>query len=83
LKLQVTATPAYQTLNDWFNQMIWQFSGALNCPEDNTVTELHGAESLQVAVWGLTEGIMSDNNEAQKSASKQIMMIAKPWTIRR
>jgi hypothetical protein len=82
-KLQVTATPAYHTLNDWVNQTIWLFSGAPIRPEDKILMELHGAEAFQVAVRSLTQGIRSDDDEAQKAAAEQIIRIAKPWTIRR
>ena len=77
----MTATSAYHTLNDWVNQTISLFSGAPIRPEDKTLMELHGAEAFQVAVRSLTQGIRSDDDEAQKAAAKQIIRIAKPWTI--
>ncbi|KAF8536335.1 hypothetical protein BDD12DRAFT_890450 [Trichophaea hybrida] len=62
---------------------IWLFSGPPIRPEDKTLMELHGADALQVAVRSWTQGIRSDDNEAQKAAAKQIIRIAKPWTLRR
>jgi hypothetical protein len=82
-KLQVTATPAYQTPNDWVNHTIWLFSCTPIRPEDKTSMERHGAEAFHVAVRSLIQGITSDDNEGQKAAAKQIIRIAKPWTIRR
>ncbi|KAF8533441.1 hypothetical protein BDD12DRAFT_810176 [Trichophaea hybrida] len=77
-KQQVTAPPAYHTLNEWVNQTPWLFSGAAIPPENKTLMKLHGAEALHVAGRSLTQGIRSDDNEAQKAASKEIMSIAKP-----
>ncbi|KAF8537453.1 hypothetical protein BDD12DRAFT_806924 [Trichophaea hybrida] len=81
VKLQVTVTPAYNMLNDRGNQTIWWLSGAPIRPEDNTLMELHGADALHMAVRSLTQGIRSDDDEAQKAAAEQIIRIAKPWTI--
>ncbi|KAF8518629.1 hypothetical protein BDD12DRAFT_811084 [Trichophaea hybrida] len=67
-------------LNDWVNQTYGCSLDAISW------TNINGAawcDALQVAVRSLTQGIRSDNDEAQKAAAEQIIRIAKPWTIRR
>jgi len=80
-KLQETATPGFHSLHDWCYETIWQFSGAPDDPEDDTVMEMHGAEALCSAVKSLRHAIRTKNEEAQLDAAQQMIQIVKPWTI--
>jgi len=82
-KLQVTATPGFHLLYDWYFQTMWLFSGAPDNPEDDTVMEKHGAEALNSTVKSLMHAIWTENKEAQQDAAHRMIQIAKPWTIRR
>jgi hypothetical protein len=82
-KLQVTATPGFHSLYDWCFQTMWLFSGAPEDPEDDTVMEKHGAETLYSAVKSLMHAIRTKDEEAQQDAAHRMIQIAKPWTIRR
>ena len=64
-KLQVTATPEFHSLNDWCFQMMWLFSGAPEDPEDETVMEMHGTDTLYSVVNSLMHAIRTEDKEAQ------------------
>jgi len=82
-KLHVTATLGFHSLYDWCFQTMWQFSGAPDDPEDDTVMEKHGAEALYLAVKSLMHAIRTGNKEAQQDAAHRMIQIAKPRIIRR
>jgi len=82
-KLQVTATPRFHSLYDWCFQMMWQFSGAPDDPEDDTVMEKHGAEALYSTVKCLMHAIRTKDEEAQQDAAYWMIQLSKPWTIKR
>jgi len=82
-KLQVTATPQFHSLYDWCYQAMWLFSGAPDDPEDETVKEKHGADTLYSAVKGFMHAIRTQDEEAQQDAAHRMIQIAKPWMIRR
>jgi len=44
--LQVTATPEFPLLYDWYYQTMWLFSGVPEHAEDDTVMEKHSADAL-------------------------------------
>jgi hypothetical protein len=82
-KLQVTATPGFHSLYDWYYQMMWFFSGAPEDPEDETVMEKHSADALYSAVKSSMHAILTEDQDAQHDASHRMIQIAKSWTIRR
>jgi len=82
-KLQVSATPVFHSLYDWCYQTIRLFSGAPEDPEDETVTEKHGADALHSAVKSLMHAIRTVDEDAQQDAAHRMIQIRKPWTIRR
>ena len=82
-KLQVTAMPGFHSVYDWCFQTIWLFSGAPEDPEDDTVIEKHGAKSLYSAVKSLMHAIRTEDQDAQQDAAHQMILLPKPWTIRR
>jgi hypothetical protein len=82
-KLQVTATPRYDSLCDWCFETMWLFSGAPEDAEDGTVMEKHGAEELYSAVKRLMHAIRTKDEEAQQDAAHRIIQIRKPWILRR
>jgi len=81
--LQVTATLGFHSLYDWCYQTMWLFSGAPEDPEDETVMEMHGADTLYSAVKSLMHAIRTEDQDTQQDAAHQMIQIAKPWTIRR
>jgi hypothetical protein len=62
---------------------MWLFSGAPEDPEDDTVMNQHGADTLYSAVKGLMNAIWTEDEETQQDAAHRMIQIAKPWTIRR
>jgi len=82
-KLQVTATPGFHSLYDWYFQMMWLFSGAPEDPEDDTVIKKHGAEALYTAVKSFMHAIRIKDKEAQQDAAHRMIQIGMPWRIRR
>jgi len=81
-KLQVTATPGFQSLYDWCYQTMWLFSGAPEDPEDETVREMHGADALYSTVKSLRHAIRTEDQDAQQDAALRMIQIAMPWTIK-
>jgi len=81
-KLQVTATPEFQLLYNWYYQMMWLIS-ALDNPEDYTVIKKHGADALFSAVKSLIHAIRTADEEAQQNAAHRIIRIAKSCRISR
>jgi hypothetical protein len=63
-RLQVTATPALDSLHDWCFQTMWLFSGASDDQEDDSVMEKHGANGLYCAVKSLMHAIWTEDEEA-------------------
>ena len=82
-KLEVTATPGFQSLNDLWYQTMWLFPGTPEDPEDETLMERHGAEALYCTVKSLMHPIRTDEEVAQQAAAHRTIQIASPWTIRR
>jgi hypothetical protein len=82
-KLQVTATPGFHSVYDWCYQTIWQFSGATEDPEDETVMEMHSTDALYSALKSLMHAIRTEDQDAQHDAAHRMIQIAKPLTIRR
>jgi len=82
-KHQVTATPGFHWLYDWCVQLMWQFSGAPEDPEDDTMMEKHCTDAEYWAVNSLMHPIRTEDKEAQQNVAHQMIEIAKPWTIRR
>jgi len=74
-KLQVTATPGFQSLYDWCFQTMGLFSGVPEDPEDDTVMEKHGAEALYSAVKSLMHAIRTKDEEAQQDAAHRMIEI--------
>jgi len=60
-ELHITATPGFHALYDWCFQTMWLFSSAPEYPEDDTVIEKHGAETLYSAVKSLMHAIQTEN----------------------
>jgi hypothetical protein len=58
-------------------------SGAPEVPEDDTVMGMHGIDALYSALKNLMDDFRTEDDEAQKDAARQMIQIAKPWTIRR
>jgi hypothetical protein len=79
-KLQVTATPGFHSLYDWY-QTMWLFSRVPEDPEDETVMTMHGADALDSAVMSLLHAIWTEDQDAQQDAAHRMIQIAKPWTI--
>ena len=82
-KLQVTATPGFHSLNDWYYQTMSLFSGAPEDPEDDMVMEQHGADALYSAVKSVMHAIRTEDEEAQQDVAHRMIQITKRWTIRR
>jgi len=82
-KLQVTATPGFHSLYEWYYQIMWLFSGAPDNPEDETGMEMHGADALYSAVNSLIHAIWAEDYNAQQDAAQWMIQIAKYWIIRR
>jgi len=82
-KHQVTATPGFHSLYDWYFKTMWLFSGAPEDPEDDTAMEKHGAEALYSAVKSLMGAVRTKDEEAQQDAAQRMIQIETPWTIRR
>ena len=80
-KLQVSATPGFHSLYDWGFQTMWLFSGVPEDPEDDTLTEMHGAEALYSAVKSFMHAIWTKDEEAQQDSAHQMIQIAKPRMI--
>jgi len=81
-KLQVTATPEFHSLYDWCFQTMWLFSGAAENSDDDTGTEMEGAEAVYSAVKSLMHAIRTEDEVAQQDAAHRMIKIAKPWSIR-
>jgi len=62
---------------------MWLFSGAPEDPEDETVMEMHGADTLYSAVKSLMHAIRTEDQDAQQDTAHRMIQTAKPWTIRR
>jgi len=82
-KLQVTATPGFNSLYNSCYHTMWLFSGAPEDPEDETVMEMHGADALYSAVKSLMHAIRTEDQDTEQDAAHRMIQIAKPWTIRR
>jgi len=80
---QVTATPGFHSLQDYWSQTMWLCSGVPEDPEDHTGIEKHGTESLYSAVQSLMHATRNENWDAQQDVTHRMMHIAKPWTITR
>jgi len=81
-KLQVTATPGFHLLQDWWCLTMWLFSGVHEDPENDTVMEKDGAEALYSAVKSLMHVIRTKDKEAQQNAAHRMLQIGMPLTIR-
>ena len=81
-KLQLTATPGFNSLYDWCFQTMWLFSGAPEDPEDDTVIKRKGAKALYSAVKSLMHAVRTGDQDAQQDAANRMIQIAKPWTMR-
>jgi hypothetical protein len=62
---------------------MWQFSGAPEDPEDETVMEMHSADALYSGLKSLMHAIRTEDQDAQQDAAHRMIQIAQPWTIRR
>ena len=82
-KLEVTATPGFNSLYDWCFQTMWLFSGAPEDAADETAMEKHAAEALYSAVKCLMHAIRTEDLDAQQDAVHWMIQIAKLWTIKR
>jgi len=82
-KLVVTPLPGFYSLNDWWYQMVWLFSGGPDNPQYDTVMEKHSAEALHSAVKGLMHAIHTEGKEARQDVVHQMIQSAKGWTVRR
>jgi len=82
-KLQATAAPGFHSLYDWCYHTMWQFWGAPDDPEDDTVMEKHGGEALYSAVKSVMHAIRTENEEAQQDVAAWMIQIVQPWTMRR
>jgi hypothetical protein len=82
-KLQVTTTPGFHALYDWWYQTMWLFSGESEDSEDETAMEMHGADALYSTVKSLMNAIWTEDRDAQQDAAHRMIPNAKPWTIPR
>lgn len=53
--------------------MMWQFSGKPEDPEDDTVIEKHGAETLRSTVKSLRNAIWTEDDAARLDAAPQMI----------
>ena len=65
-KLQVTTTPAFNSLFDWCYQTMWPFPGVPEDPEDDSVMEKRCAEALYSAVESLMHAIWTPDEDGQQ-----------------
>ena len=82
-KVQVTATPAYHSLQDWTNLARWLFTIPEQL-ENPAAVDLHGPEALAKAVADVLYAVRKELPAAEQQAAAQAMIaVARPWTIRR
>jgi len=80
-KLQVTATPGFQSLYDWCFQSMWLISGAPDNPEDETAMEMRSTKALYSTVKSLMHVIRTEDHDAQRDAARQMNQIPQPRMI--
>jgi len=81
--LQVTATPGFHSLYDWYSQMMWLFPCAPDEHEDETLMEKHVTHPLYPAVQSSMHARWSANQDAHLDAGYRVIQIVKPLTMRR
>jgi len=64
-KLQVTATPGFHLLWDWYFRTMWLCSDVSDDPEYDTVMEKHRAEVLDSPENSVMHAIWTKDEEAQ------------------
>jgi hypothetical protein len=62
---------------------MWLLSGVAEDPEDETVMEMHGANTLYCAVRSLMHTFRTENHDAHRDAAHRMIKIATPRTISR
>jgi len=81
-KLWVTAMPGFCWLFDRCYQLMMLISGAPEDWEDDTVIEMHSAETQCSAEWILMHGIEPEDEYSQQDSVHHTIQSAKPWMIR-
>jgi len=79
--LEVTVTPSFNSLSDWYSQLMWLFSGAPDNPQDETLVGKHSAELLYSAVRSLMNAIRTEDQDAQQNAAHWTIQVSEPWII--
>jgi hypothetical protein len=59
-------------------QLMWQYSGVPEDPEDNPVTEKHSVDTPDSMVKSILHAIDIEKNQAQDDPGHQTLQIAKP-----
>jgi len=81
-KLQVTATPGFNSLYYCCYQAMWLVSCVREDPENDTVMEMRGVDALYSAVNSLMYPIRTEDHDIQQDPTLRMIQITKPWTIR-
>jgi len=82
-KLPVTPTQRFHSLYKWCYQTKWLFQGAPADPENETVMEKDGADTLYSIVTSLMHAIRTDYEDPLEDVACQMIHIAKPLSTRR
>jgi hypothetical protein len=75
-KLQASATPGFHSPYDRCCETMWLFSGATENREDNTLMEIHGADTLYSAVKSLMHAIRNEDHDPQQDVARRMIQIA-------
>jgi hypothetical protein len=62
---------------------MWQFAGVSEVSEDETMMEMHSADTLYSALKCLMHAILTEHKDAQQDAEHRMITIRMPWMIRR
>jgi hypothetical protein len=81
-KLQVTTTPGFHSLCEWCFLTMWQFSGAPEDPDNETVLAKPSADAVVSAVKGLMNAIRTGDQDTQQDAAHLRIQISEPWRIK-
>jgi len=82
-RLQVTATPGFDSLYVLCYQKLWQFSAVPGHSEDDAVVDKHDAEDLYCCLLSMVHAIRTEDSQAAQNAVHWMIPIAMPWMMRR
>jgi hypothetical protein len=73
--LEAVAVSHFHSLNDWGFESMWLYSSAPEDPEDDTVTNKHGADALYSEGNSFIHTIRNEDKESEQDAAHWMIQI--------